>query len=100
MRTDKSLPFVPHSIKSPFQYFSTKAEITSQLTITKQSSTMPTNHVRFSETKKHWTPHISTKKKLSNRTDILEEKYHKLDDSNLQKYANNTSNSSKTNLSP
>ena len=100
MRTDKTLSFVPYANKSPFKYFTTKAEITTQLTKTNHSSTLSTSHDRFPETKTNMTPDILNQKISSSVSDIVEEKYHKLNITEFRKYENKTSNSSKTNLSP
>ena len=100
MRIDKTMSFVPYANKSLFKYFTTKVEITTQLTKTKHSSTLPTNHVRFPETETNRTQDILSKTISSNVSDIVEEKYHKINITKLRKYENNTRNSSETNLFP
>ena len=99
MRIDKSMSFVPYANKSPFKYFTTKVEITTQLTPTNHSTTLPTNHVRFPETETNRTLNILSKKVSSSVSDIVEEKYHKLNITKFRKYENQTNNSTKTNLS-
>ena len=99
MRTDKTMSFAPYANKSPFKYFTTKVEITTQLTKTKHSSTLPTNHVRFPETETNRTPDILNKTISSSLSDIVEEKYHKLNSTKFKKYETKASNSSKPNLS-
>ena len=99
MRTDKTMSFVPYANKSQFKYFTTKVEITTQLTKTKHSSTLSTNKVRFPATEMNRTPDILSKKISSSVSDIVEEQYHKLNITKLRKYENSTRNSSKTNLS-
>ena len=100
MRTDKTMSFAPYANKSPFKYFTTKVEITTQLTTTNHSSTLSTSHDRFLETKTNMTPDTLNQKISSSVSDIVEEKYHKFNITKLRKYENNTRNSSKTNLSP
>ena len=99
MRTDKTMSFAPYANKSPFKYFTTKVEITTQLTTTNHSSTLSTNHVRFPETETNWTPDMGKQKSSSSSSEIVEEKYHKLNITKFKKYETRTSNSSKTNLS-
>ena len=99
MRTDKTMSFAPYANKSPFKYFTTKVEITTQLTTTNHSSTLSTNHVRFPETETNRTPDILNKKSSSSSSDIVEEKYHKPNITKFKKYETKTSNSSKTNVS-
>ena len=99
MRTDKTMSFAPYANKSPFKYFTTKIEITTQLTTTNHSSTLSTNHVRFPETQTNWTPDMGKQKSSSISSEIVEAKYHKLNITEFKKYETRTSNSSKTNLS-
>ena len=94
------MSFAPYANKSPFKYFTTKVEITTQLTTTNHSSTLSTSHDRFLETKTNMTPDTLNQKISSSVSDIVEEKYHKFNITKLRKYENNTRNSSKTNLSP
>ena len=99
IRTDRTMSYVPYANKSPFKYFTTKAEITTLLTTTNHSSTLSTSHDRFPETRTNMTPDILNQKISSSVSDIVEEKYHKLNITKFRKYENTTSNSSTTNLS-
>ena len=99
MKTDRTMSFVPYANKSPFKYFTTKVEITTQPTTTNHSSTLPTNHVRFPQTETNRTPAILSKKISSSVRDIVEEKYRKLNITKFREYENRKGNSSKTNLS-
>ena len=99
MRTDKPMSFVPYANKSPFKYFTTKVEITTQLTTPNHSSTLSTIHARSPETETNLTRHILGEKISLSSSDILEEKYQKLNITKFKKYETKTSNSSKTNLS-
>ena len=77
------MSFAPYANKSPFKYFTTKIEITTQLTTTNHSSTLSTNHVRFPETQTNWTPDMGKQKTSSSSSEIVEEKYHKLNNTKL-----------------
>ena len=95
MRIDKTMSLVPYANKSPFKYFTSQVGITTQLTTPNHSSTLSTIPARSLETETNLTP----EKISSISSDIVEEKYQKLNITKLKKYETTTSNSSKTNLS-
>ncbi len=99
MRTDKTMSFAPYDNKSPFKYFTTKVEITTQVTTANHSPTLSTIHDLFPETEMNRKLDIINQKSSSSSSDIVEEKYHKLNITKFKKYETKTSNSTKANLS-